>query len=171
MPKKYIETGKIVGTHGVRGEMRVQPWCDGPEFITNFKKLYLDKNGEQVLNVKHSRAHGNICLVLADGIDTIEEAEKLRGKTVYIYRNDCNLEDGRYFIDDIIGCDVLDANTKEKYGVISDVSQTGANDVWHIKNNEKEYLIPNIPEFVKFVDIDSSIVEITPVKGIFDDED
>ena len=171
MPKKYIETGKIVGTHGVRGEMRVQPWCDGPEFITGFQKLYLDKNGNEALKIRHSRTHGNICLISADGIDTVESAEALRGRTLYIDREDCKLAEGQYFIDDIIGCRVIDGETGKEYGVISDVSKTGANDVWHIAHGGKEYLIPNIPQFVKKVDVENGLVIITPVKGIFDDED
>lgn len=171
MTKKYIETGKIVGSHGIRGEMKIQPWCDGPQFIVGFKKLYLDKDGQNVLKVKNARVHGNICLVLAEGIDTVEAAELYRGKTVYIDRADCCLEKGRYFIDDILGCRVIDADTKQIYGTVSDVSPTGANDVWHINNNGKEYLIPNIPQFVRNVDIEEGIIEITPIKGIFDDED
>ena len=70
MPKKFLQAGKIVGTHGVRGEMRAEVWCDSPEFLAKFKKLYTDKDGNGVVNVR-SRAHGNICLVKADGIDSI----------------------------------------------------------------------------------------------------
>ncbi len=170
MPKKYLQAGKIVGTHGVRGEMRVQPWCDGPEFLAGFKKLYTDKDGDCKLTVK-VRTHGNICLMKADGIDSIEEAEKLRGTVLYIDRVDCKLPKGSYFIEDIIGCKAVDDNTKEELGTVSDVSSTGANDVWHIKRDGKEYLIPNVPVFVKSVDIEAGIVYITPLEGTFDDED
>ncbi len=170
MPNKYLEAGKIVGTHGVRGEMRVQPWCDSAEFLAKFKKLFLDKNGKDVLNVK-SRAHGNMCLVKAYGIDSIESVERLRGKIVFIDRDDCELPEGSYFISDIVGCDVLDFNTDEQYGIVSEVSQTGANDVWHIKKDGNEYYIPNVPEFVKKVDINRKKVYITPLKGTFSDED
>lgn len=170
MPQKFLQVGKIVGTHGVRGEMRVQPWCDSPEFLAGFKKLYTDKNGEGVLCVK-SRAHGNICLIKADTVNSIEEAERLRGKVLYIGRSDCKLPEGSYFIEDIIGCTAVDFDTAAEYGSVVDVSQTGANDVWHIKYNGNEYLIPNVPEFVKRVDIDEGKVYITPLKGTFDDED
>ncbi len=170
MPQKYLQAGKVVGTHGIRGEMRVEVWCDSPEFLAKFKKLYTDKDGNGSLTVK-SRAHGNICLVKADGIDTIEMAEKLRGKVIYIDRDDCRLPKGSYFISDIIGCVAVHPETGEGYGKVVDVSQTGANDVWHIKRNESEYLIPNVPDFVKKVDIDEGKVYITPLKGTFDDED
>ncbi len=169
MINKYLQAGKVVGTHGIRGEMRVEVWCDSPEFLAKFEKLYTDKDGNRVLLVK-SRAHGNICLVKADGIDSIESAEKYRGKLLYIDRDDCKLPKGSYFITDIIDCVAVDFYTNEEYGKVCDVSQTGANDVWHIKQNENEYLIPNVPEFVKKVDIEDGKVYITPLKGTFDDE-
>ena len=170
MPQKYLQAGKVVGTHGIRGEMRVEVWCDSPEFLAKFKKLYTDKDGNGALEVK-SRAHGNICLVKASGIDSIEAAEKYRGKVLYIDRADCKLPKGSYFISDIIGCVALDFETNQEYGVVSDVSETGANDVWHIKKDGNEYYIPNVPEFVKKVDVDEGKVYITPIKGTFDNED
>ena len=170
MLKKYIEAGKIVGTHGVRGEMRVQQWCDSADVFCKFKKFYLDKNGTESLLVRVSRPHGNICLLKADGVETIEMAEILRGKVLYIDRADLKLQDGQYLIDDIVGCKVIDANDNTEYGVISEVSQTGANDVWHIKKDGKEYYLPNVPQFVKSVDIEQRTVVITPIGGMFDDE-
>lgn len=170
MTKKYLESGKIVGTHGVRGEMRVQPWADDTEFLLSFKKLYLDKDGFSLLEITSARVHGNIVLVKAKGIDSIEAAEKLRNRTVFIDRTDAKL-DGSYFIQDIIGCEVFDSESGKKLGVVSDVSETGANDVWHITRDKNEYLIPAIPEVVKSVDTDSGKIIITPLKGIFDDED
>ncbi len=167
---KFLEAGKIVGTHGVRGEIKVQPWCDTAEFLAKFKKLYFDNNGCEYITVK-SRVHGNMCLVKADGVDSIESAEKLRGRVVYIDRADCNLPKGSYFISDIIGCNVFDADTNEEYGVVVDVLETGANDVWQIKRGDNEYYIPNVPTFVKQVDIENKKVCITPLKGTFSDED
>ncbi len=171
MPLKYIEAGKIVGTHGVRGEMRVQPWCDSTAFLTKFKVFYLDKNGTVSLKIQSSRSHGNVCLLKADGVDTIEQAEKYRGQVIYIDRDDCKLEKGRYFVTDIIGCEVFDVDTNDYLGKVTDVSETGANDVWHVTNNKNEYLVPNIPVFVKNVDIENGKILIAPIKGMFDDED
>lgn len=170
MLKKYIEAGKIVGTHGIRGEMRVQQWCDSAEVFTAFKKFYLDKNGAVSLKVKASRPHGNVCLLKADGVDTIEAAETFRGKVLYIDRADLKLQDGQFLIDDIVGCVVIDAEDHTEYGVVSEVSQTGANDVWHIKKQDNEYYLPNVPQFVKKVDIENRLILITPIGGMFDDE-
>ncbi len=173
MIKKFLEIGEIVGTHGIRGEMRVNPWCDSPEFVKNFKTLYYDSNGSCAAQVKSARPHGNIVLLTVDGIDTVEKAQKMRGKILYMKRSDAKLPEGTYFIAELKGCTVYDADCPEKvYGKLTDVSETGANDVWHITNDEgKEYLIPSIPSVVIETDVANDRIVIRPLKGIFDDED
>lgn len=167
----FIEIGKIVGTHGIRGELRVNPWCDSPEFFKNFSTLYFDKQGKESAKISSVRPHGNIVLLKLDEVTTVEMASSLRGKTLYIKRSDAKLEEGRYFVQELIGCQVKDANKDKVYGTISDVSATGANDVWHIKNQGKEYLIPAIPDVVVSINIEDEVVEINPLRGLFDDED
>ena len=149
MIKNFLAVGQIVGTHGVRGEMRVNPWADSPEFLKQFKTL-----------------------MKLEGIDTVEAASAMRNKRLYMRRSDARLPDGVYFIEELIGCDVFDADdTDKRYGKISDVSETGANDVWHIAaDSEKEYLIPAIPSVVINTDVKENKVLIRPMKGIFDDE-
>ena len=171
MIKKFLETGKIVGTHGVKGMVRVQPWCDDGEFLTQFKVLYADGEGKNKLKIKSAKPHGNVVLMTIDGVDSIESAEKLRGSVIYIDRKDVKLPEGRYFISDILGCTVYDADTNEVLGTLSDVTETGANDVWHIKNNGKEYLVPAIADVFGEVNPEENSVVIRPLKGIFDDED
>ncbi|MCR4925059.1 MAG: ribosome maturation factor RimM [Clostridiales bacterium] len=171
MLKEYLEIGKIVGTHGVKGEMRLEPWADSPAFLKRFKKLYYDDKGEKSIDVV-CRPHGNIVLVKAKGIETVEQAQALRNKVLFMKREDAKLEKGDYFIQDLIGCEVFDTATDVCYGKISEVSQTGANDVWHIRNeNGKEYLIPAIPLVIQSVDVEDGNIKITALKGIFDDED
>lgn len=171
MLKKYLEAGKIVGTHGIKGEIRLQPWCDSGDFLKQFKKLYTDDKGLTSLGVTAVRPHGNIVIMALKGIDSIEKAEALRGKVIYIDRADAKLEKGRYFIDDLIGCAVFDADTNELLGTLTDVSPTGANDVWHITRNDTEYLVPAIDEVLVEVDVENEKVVIRPLKGIFDYED
>ena len=171
MLKQYIETGRIVGTHGIRGEMRLEVWADSPQFLAGIKQLYLSENGEKSIFLAAARPHKNICILKVKGVDSIEEAEKYRGRVVYINRDDRPLEKGRYYIQDLLGCIVFHAEAKKELGVISEVSQTGANDVWHIKSGEREYLIPVIPDVVKKVDVEGRTVEILPLRGIFEDED
>lgn len=171
MKKDFLEVGEIVGTHGVRGEMRVNPWCDSPAFLKKFKKLYLDENGVKGLDIKSAREHGNVALIVVDGVDTVEKAQAMRGKVLYIRRDDARLQKGNYFIAELIDCTVYDADDESiVYGVISDVSETGANDVWYITKDDKEYLIPAIRDVVISVDVEEGKILIRPMKGIFDDE-
>ena len=153
--------------------MRVNPWCDSPDFVCKFKTLYYDSNGSCAAQIKSARPHGNIVLLSVSGIDTVEAAQKMRGKVLYMKRSDAKLPEGTYFIAELIGCTVYDADNPEKvYGTLSDVSATGANDVLHIKDeNCKEYLIPSIPDVVIETYVANNRIVIRPLKGIFDDED
>lgn len=171
MKKQFLDSGKIVGTHGIKGEVRIEPWCDSPGFLCAFKKLYLDENGQTFIEVK-SRPHKNITLAKIKGVDTIEAAEKYRGKVVYINRNDITLDEGVNFVQDLIGLEVKDAENGTVYGKITDVLRTGANDVYEITDsNNKKYLAPVIDEVVEEINVDGGYVLIHPMKGIFDDED
>lgn len=172
MIKQYLEIGKIVGTHALKGEVKVQPWCDDASFFKKFKTLYFGKNGETALNIVSARPHGNVAILKIEGIDNPEKAQEIRGRILYIKRSDAKLKDGQYFIAELIGCKVVDDSDEAKeYGTICDVSQTGANDVWHIKGKDgREYLIPSIPQVVKHTDVESGIVKISPMRGIFDEE-
>lgn len=171
MKKQFLDSGKIVGTHGIKGEVRIDPWCDSPEFLCAFKKLWLDENGTEFIEVK-SRPHKNISLAKIKGVDTIEAAEKYRGKVVYINRDDINLAEGVHFVQDLIGLEVKDAGNGRAYGKIADVLRTGANDVYEIKDADgKTYLAPVIDDVVKEINVNDGYVLIVPMKGIFDDED
>lgn len=171
MIKEFLEVGQIVGTHGVRGEMRVNPWADGPEFIRQFKTLYYDNRGEKSVRVISARPHGNVAIVKLEGIDTVEQASAMRNKLLFMRRADAKIAKNSYFISELIGCEVFDSeNADICYGVLSDVSETGANDVWHIEKDGQEYLIPAIPSVVINVDVAENRVEIKPLRGIFDDE-
>lgn len=170
MKKKYLEVGKIVGTHGLRGELRIEPWCDSASFLCKFKVLYI-LNGEKKINVLSSKVHKNIVIMSLEGIDTIEKADMLRGTILYIDRNDINLQEDKYFIQDIIGLEVIDYNTNKSYGHVTDVFKTGANDVYQVSSsNNKQYLLPVIDDVVIKIDIDNEQILIRPIKGIFEDE-
>lgn len=169
--KKYIEAGKIVGTHGIKGELRVQPWADSGEFLAGFRTLYFGA-GEKRLDVRSARPHKNIVIMKIAGVDSIEAADALRGRVLYIDRADAHLPEGRYFIQDIIGCRVTDADSGTVYGTICDVSSTGVNDVYHVKTPDgAEYLIPAIDQVLASTDIEAGEVRIHAMKGMFDDED
>ncbi len=169
MRKEFLEAGKIVGTHGIKGMVRIQPWSDDSDFLSEFKTIYLGDEHSPTKLIK-AQAHGRITLASLDGVTSIEQAEHLRNKTVFVKRDDIDLPKGRVFVSELIGCTVLDADSGAVLGEISDVSQTGANDVWHIKNQNGEYLVPAIDDVIIDIDIDNESITIRPLKGIFDDE-
>ena len=146
--KRYLEAGKIVGTHGVRGEVRVQPWCDTPAQFASLKVVYFDEAGTRPVSLS-SRVHGNLCLSRLEGVDTMQDAAALRDKVLSI----------------------VDADTGEAYGTLTEVSFTGANDVYHMRMGGREILIPAIPQEVVETDTDGGVMRIRPIKGLLDDED
>lgn len=169
MRKEYIEAGKIVGTHGIRGMVRIQPWSDDADFLSNFKTVYAGDT-KKPLEIIKLQPHGRIAVASFCGTDTIEAAEQLRNNILYVKRDDAHLPEGRVFVSELIGCGVYDADTEEYLGKITDVSETGANDVWHITNERGEFLVPAIDSVVIDIDIDGERVKIRPLKGIFDNE-
>ncbi len=170
MQKQYLECGKIVSTHGVRGELRVQPWCDSPEYICEFSTLYL-QNGEKSLKVEQARVNKNVVLLKVAGIDTLDAAVTLRGRVLYINREDAPDDEGT-FIQDLIGLTVIDADSGKTWGKLTDVLSTGANDVYVLNCEDGvERLVPAIPDVIIETDVDGGTMKIRPLKGLFDDED
>lgn len=172
MRKEYIEAGKIVTTHGVRGEVKLYPWCDDPEMFLDIETIYLDAKGQKPLALEGVRFVKNMPLLKIEGVNSIDEAAKLRDKIIYIHRDDIPMEEGEYLIQDLMGLQVVDADDGHLYGELTQVSPTGANDVYHIRFTDgKERLIPAIPQVVIEVDLDGGVMKIRPLEGLFDDED
>lgn len=167
MKKEYLEAGKIVTIHGIKGEVKIMPYCDSAELFCEFDRFFLGKNHTEI-GVERSRVQKNMVIAKLEGIDTPEEAEKLRNKILFMHRDDLELDDDTYFIQDLIGVEAKDADSGFVYGKIVDVMQTGANDVYVVKGEEKEYLIPAIADVVVSTDIDSNIMLIRPLEGLFD---
>ncbi len=171
MLKEFLEAGKIVGTHGVRGELRVNPWCDSAEFLKQFQTLYLDRGGMPVAVVS-ARVFKKQLLLVLQGVDSIEKADVLRGKTLYFKRGDAEIPEGRYFMDDLIGLNVYDADTFIYYGTLTEIMRTGANDVYQVTSiAKKNYLIPAVSSVIRAIDLEKGKMLVRPVKGTFEDED
>ena len=168
--KPFLEAGQITGTHGVRGEVRVMPWCDSPEVYAQLHTLYWDEHGEQPVRV-HSRAHKSMALTVIEGVDTVEKAAALRGRILWLRREDMPLPNGRYFVQDLIGCRVFDVDSGAEYGVVTDVSQIGSGDIYHMTGGGREVLIPAIPDIVCRVSPAEDRIDIRPMKGLLDDAD
>lgn len=170
MKKQFLECGKIVSTQGIKGEVRVQPWCDAPKFLLGFETLYLDK-GSKPIKILQSRVQKNVVIFKIDGVDTVEQAVLLRNQVLYLNRSDANLKDDEFFVQDLIGCSVVDIDTGKTYGTIFDIeSAGGANDVYCIEDQQKnKFYIPVIPQVVLERDIDQGIIKIRPLEGLFHD--
>ena len=167
MKKEFLEAGKIVTTHGIRGEVKIMPYTDTPELLAEFDRLFIGKNKDEVV-IERSRVFKNMVIAKIEGVDTPEDAEKLRNKLLYMHRDDLELGEDTYFIQDLIGMEVRDADSDELYGVIDDVMQTGANDVYVVKSADKELLVPAIAAVVISTDIDGNVMIIRPLDGLFD---
>ncbi|MBQ6431973.1 MAG: 16S rRNA processing protein RimM [Oscillospiraceae bacterium] len=165
MEKKLLETGEIVSTHGIRGEVKILPWADAPDFLLQFKTLYL--NGRPY-EVESSRVHKTCVLAKLRGIDTPEKAMLLRGQTVSVDREGLTLPAGTVFIADLIGCRVLDDNGTE-IGKIKDVLTMPASDVYVIQG-EKSYMIPAVKEFVREINVAEGFVKVHLIEGMATDE-
>ncbi len=171
MKSPFLEAGRVVGTHGVRGELRVEPWCDSARFLTGFSEFYWD-GGREKVKVVSSRPHKSLLLLRLEGVDTVEAADALRGRVLYLARKDAALPEGRYFVQDILGLSAVDADSGRVYGKVTDVFPTGANDVYQVTDEDgKEYLVPAIRDVVVRVDPDGGVLELRPMRGIFDDAD
>lgn len=171
MIKSYLELGQIVSTHGVKGELRFNPWCDTPDFVKKFKTLYFDNKGEKSIKVISARPHGNVAILMLDGVDDMDKARALKNKVLYMKREDAKLPKDVWFRQELFDCKVLDNETGAELGIISDVSETGANDVWHIKTSKGEVLIPAIKDVIVSVNVADGIIKINVLKGLFEDED
>ena len=168
MKKRYLECGKIVATHGLRGEVKVLPWCDGPEALLPFGTLYLDR-GATALAVEKARAAKNMVLVKFRGYDSPEAVQPLRGKVLYLDREEDSLEEGQYYIQDLIGLTVVDAGSGQVYGTLQDVTETGANDVYVVETEEgKEVLLPAIPSCILKVSVEEARMTVHILEGLLE---
>ena len=172
MRKEYLEAGRIVGTHGVRGELRMESWCDDPAFLRGVKTLYWDPNGAQKVTVQHSRVHKSFLLLTLEGVTSATMWDTLRGKVLYFKKSDVALPQGRVFVQDLLQCEVYDEETGRLYGRVTDVITTGANDVYEITDGQgKTYLFPAVPAMIGTMDVENGRMTVRPIGGIFDDAD
>ena len=164
---EFLEVGKIINTHGLRGDVKVVAWTDSPEDFEDIPVVYIKKKtGNEKLTVSKIKYQKNNLIVKFKEINDINEAEKYRGLIIYADRDDLwELEDGVYYIADLIGLDVYDESGK--IGVIADVFNTGANDIYDVKRDgKKNFLLPVIDDVVKEIDIKNGRVIVHVMEGL-----
>ena len=167
--KQFLECGRIVSTHGVRGEVKAEVWMDSPQEMTALKTLYLE-GGKTPLPVQGARVQKNMVLLKLAGVETPEAGSLLRQKVLYARREDIPLKKGQYFLQDLIGLAVVDADSGRRYGTLTEITETGANRVYRIRFADgKGRLAPDIPQVVIRLAPEEGLVEIRPLPGLFDD--
>ncbi|MBE6589300.1 MAG: 16S rRNA processing protein RimM [Ruminococcaceae bacterium] len=168
MKLPYLPCGKIINTHGFRGTVKAESWCDSPEVLAELPTVYF-KTGEgyRARRVLHASVFKQFVLLELEGVGDEEAAERLRGIELYAAREDLPVEDGSYFISDLLGLPVLHADTGVKIGTLKDVNTSGMRDLYVIKTPQGEALVPAVPEFIVRIDPDDGIY-IRPIPGLID---
>lgn len=169
MRNELFEIGKVVNTHGIRGELKIQPWCDEPELYDELEYIYI---GGKKYNIIKNRLHKNCEIVAVEGIDNINDAELLKNKIVTVEREVLGeLPEGTYYVADLMGLEVKTVDGVV-LGNIDDVIKTGSNDVYQVaRKGKKPILIPVIDEAVNEVNIDDGYVVVTLMKGLVDEDE
>lgn len=159
--KDFLDCGEIVNTHGIRGEIRIVPWADSPDFLCQFSTLYVDGVPRSVAS---SRVHKGSVIARFDGVDTVEQAMLLKGKTVQMRRTDAKLPEGAFFLDDIIGLKVVD-EAGQKLGVLHEVLSPSLQQIYVVKG-AREILIPAVPEFILETNISGGYIRVHLIEGM-----
>ncbi len=162
-----LAVGQIINTHGIKGELKIYPLTDDIRRFRKLKTVIVDGNE---MTVSWCKLQNDRVIIKLEGIDSIEQGEKFKTKYLQVKRKDAvRLPEDTYFVADLIGCEVYDSK-KEYVGKVFQVIETGSNDVYWIKNNKKEVLVPAMKEFVTDIDISNKKIIIRPV-GEWMDED
>ena len=167
--EKQLQAGVITSTHGIRGEVKVFPTTDDAQYFRELKKVYLDTGKEQIpLEIEHVKFFKQFAILKFKGIDNINDIEKYKGKSLMIDREDASpLGENEYYIGDMIGMDVYTDDPAEHFGVLRDVLETGANDVYIIDSDRHgEVLIPAIRQCILRVDTEKNEMHIHLMEGL-----
>ena len=163
-----LQVGVITQTHGIRGEVKVFPTTDDAKRFKKLKNVILDNGKEKrELEITSVKFFKNLVILKFKDIDNINDVEKYKGCALLVSTDDLEeLEENEFYYFEIIGCEVVTTDG-EKIGEISEILETGANDVWVVKRQgQKDALIPYIEDVVKDVDIDTKTVTIQVLEGL-----
>lgn len=157
----YIEAGRIVNTHGVSGEVKIEVWLDSPQFMKRFPRLFVEGKERKLLGGKIQK---NYLIARLEGVEDLNAAMALKGKTVFVDRDDAKLPRGGYFLQDLIGAQVLDEQGRE-VGTLTEVLERPAHNVYVVKG-ETEHLIPAVPAFVLETDAEAGRIVVRLIEGM-----
>lgn len=169
MKKEFLECGKICSAHGVRGIVKVEPWCDSPAVLTKVKKIYFSV-GERYEEraVISASVSAQFVLMNIEGIDSREAAQALRSRVLYLRREDIPVPKGRVLIADMIGLDVIDADTGKVYGTLTDVTDGVRSQIYTVRTEKGDVLFPAVKEFLEEIDTERGVF-IHVIPGFFEE--
>lgn len=159
--KQYVEAGRIVNTHGVTGEVKIEVWLDSPAFFKTFKRLFINGAEKRILS---AREHKQFIIARLEGVEDINAAMALKGKTVEILRADARMKDGEFFVQDILGFTVVDEDG-HTVGKLVDAFETPAS-MLYVVRGESEHLIPAVREFILGIDAESEQIRAHLIEGM-----
>lgn len=166
MSVNYLRVGKIVNTQGIKGEVRVMPLTENVNRFDELEYVYLDDVKLIPMDIEYVKYHKNFVLIKFNGVDNMDDAEKLKDNYLLVDRkNAIKLPEGRYFVCDIIGMSVYDIDGGY-LGKISDIISTGSNDVYVVRNEEKEILIPALKTIVKEINMAETRMVVELPEGL-----
>ena len=163
--EQYLEVGKITNVHGIMGEVRVQPWADSPEFLCRFKTLYVDKT-HWPIEVERARVHKNMVIIKFRGVTDVPSALAMRNAILYIDRKDADLPEGTFFLADLYGLEVRDAQSGAVLGRVADVLTLSANNVCVVRGGERELMIPAVPQFIAETNPEGGYLRVNLIEGM-----
>ena len=167
--QKYLECGAISNTHGINGAVKVFNQCDDPETLASLENVYVEQLGVyRKLTVTSASVYKDTVIFTFEGIDTIDKAARLKGRTLFADREDFELDEGDYFLADIIGLKVVDADSGKVYGVIENVNTNSAQLLYEVKTENGIRLLPAVDAFIKNVVLEEAVY-VTPVPGLLED--
>lgn len=173
---RFIECGKIINTHGCRGDVKAEPWTDTPRDLIDLGRVFIG-DGEDKKEIKILRGsvmQGRFLMLSLEGVDTMDAADALRNTVLYAAREDFHLAEGQYFLSDALGLPVYDTREGREgtlLGTVTDISPNAASDIYTVKTPEgAEVLVPAIPVFVTEV-IPGECVRMAPIDGMFENRD
>ena len=159
--KQYVEAGRIVNTHGINGEVKIEVWLDSPAFFKTFKRLFINGAEKRILS---AREHKQFIIARLEGVEDINAAMALKGKTVEILRADARMKDGEFFVQDILGFTVVDEDG-HTVGKLVDAFETPAS-MLYVVRGESEHLIPAVREFILGIDAESEQIRVHLIEGM-----
>lgn len=165
MEDEFIEVGKITNVHGLMGEVRVDPWADSPDFLKQFKTIYVGKDHFPI-KVEGCRTHKRMAIMKLEGLTDVNSALSVRNQTLYFLRSDVNLPQGHFYIKDLMGLEARDSETGAVLGTLAEVLPLPAHNVYAIRGGERELLIPAVPTFVKETNIEEKYIIIQMMDGL-----